>query len=65
MKIKDVIYAVGRSGFFNRDLAAIKAGVRADGFAYPGKPLSPGFEKIVQPRSQRAISTGIFDSMMM
>ena len=49
MKIKDVIYSVGRSGFFNRDLAAIKAGARADGFAYPGKPMSPGFAKIVQP----------------
>ena len=49
MKINDVVYSVGRSGFFNRDLAAIKAGARADGFAYPGKPVSPGFEKIVQP----------------
>jgi len=49
MKIKDVIPVVGRSGFFNRDLAAIKAGARADGFAYPGSPLSPGFQKIVQP----------------
>src|SRR5882724_5785226 len=49
MKIADVVYAIGRSGFFNRDLAAIKAGARADGFAYPGEPLSPGFTKIVQP----------------
>jgi methylaspartate ammonia-lyase len=49
MRINDVIYAVGRSGFFNRDLAAIKAGARADGFAYPGGPVSPGFTKIVQP----------------
>jgi methylaspartate ammonia-lyase len=49
MKIKDVIPVVGRSGFFNRDLAAVKAGARADGFAYPGKPVSAGFEKIVQP----------------
>ena len=49
MNIKDVIPVVGRSGFFNRDLAAVKAGARADGFAYPGKPLSPGFAKIVQP----------------
>ena len=49
MKVADVVYAVGRSGFFNRDLAAVKAGARADGFAYPGRPLSPGFEKIVQP----------------
>src|SRR5215472_6507509 len=49
MRIADIIPVVGRSGFFNRDLAAVKAGARADGFAYPGKPLSPGFEKIVQP----------------
>jgi methylaspartate ammonia-lyase len=49
MKIKDVISVAGRAGFFNRDLAAVKAGARADGFAYPGKPMSPGFEKIVQP----------------
>src|SRR5215467_3559983 len=49
MNIRDIIPVVGRSGFFNRDLAAVKAGARADGFAYPGKPLSPGFAKIVQP----------------
>jgi methylaspartate ammonia-lyase len=49
MKIIDVVPVVGRSGFFNRDLAAVRAGARADGFAYPGDPLSPGFEKIVQP----------------
>ena len=49
MQIRDVIPVVGRSGFFNRDLAAVKAGARADGFAYPGKPVTPGFEKIVQP----------------
>jgi methylaspartate ammonia-lyase len=49
MKIKDVVAVAGRSGFFNRDLAAVKAGARADGFAYPGAPLSPGFKKIVQP----------------
>jgi len=49
LKIQEVIPVVGWSGFFNRDLAAVKAGARADGFAYPGKPLSPGFAKIVQP----------------
>jgi len=34
-QVQDVIPVVGRSGFFNRDLAAVKAGARADGFAYP------------------------------
>ena len=38
MRIGDIIPVVGRSGFFNRDLAAIKAGARADGFAYRASP---------------------------
>jgi methylaspartate ammonia-lyase len=49
MNIADVICTVGRAGFFNRDLTAIKAGAKADGFAYPGRPVSPGFTRIVQP----------------
>src|ERR1700730_1164247 len=49
MNISDVICAAGRAGFFNRDLAAVKAGAKADGFAYPGRPVSPGFTRIVQP----------------
>ena len=49
MNIADVICAAGRAGFFNRDLAAVKAGAKADGFAYPGRPVSPGFTRIVQP----------------
>jgi methylaspartate ammonia-lyase len=32
-QIRDVIPVIGRAGFFNRDLAAVKAGARADGFA--------------------------------
>src|SRR3977135_3764649 len=49
MNIADVIAVSGRAGFFNRDLAAVKPGAKADGFAYPGKPVSPGFTRIVQP----------------
>ena len=49
MKIADVIAVAGRAGFFNRDLAAVKGGAKADGFAYPGTPVSPGFARIVQP----------------
>ena len=49
MNITDLICTIARGGFFNRDLAAIKAGAKADGFAYPGAPVSPGFNKIVQP----------------
>src|SRR2546425_2913961 len=49
MNIADVICVAARGGFFNRDLAAVKAGAKADGFAYPGQPTSPGFTRIVQP----------------
>src|SRR5436853_6922712 len=49
MNITDVICTAARAGFFNRDLAAVKAGAKADGFAYPGRPVSPGFTRIVQP----------------
>ncbi|HLI12058.1 MAG TPA: methylaspartate ammonia-lyase [Alphaproteobacteria bacterium] len=49
MKIKDVVYAIGRSGYVNKDLMAAKAGAEADGFIYRGKPVLPGFKKIVQP----------------
>src|SRR5207248_1015730 len=49
MNIADVIAVSGRAGFFNRDLAAVKTGAKADGFAYPGKPVSSGFTRVVQP----------------
>lgn len=49
MVIRDLICAVGRSGYFNKDLAAIKAGPKADGFAYRGSPATAGFEAIIQP----------------
>ena len=49
MIIRDLISAAGRSGYFNKDLAAIKRDPQADGFAYCGRPASPGFAAIVQP----------------
>lgn len=49
MRIKSVICSVGRSGYMHRDLMAMKAGARQDGFVFHGKPLSPGFKKIVEP----------------
>jgi methylaspartate ammonia-lyase len=48
MKIKDVVYAVGRAGYFNKDLAAVKAGAKANGTVYDGKPVTPGYTHIVQ-----------------
>ncbi|MPZ45266.1 MAG: hypothetical protein GEV05_18100 [Betaproteobacteria bacterium] len=50
MKIKDVICAVGRSGYMHRDLLAIKAGrAKPNGSLYDGAPMSPGFTRIIEP----------------
>jgi methylaspartate ammonia-lyase len=48
MKIRDVVYAVGRSGYFNKDLKAVKAGAKANGSFVEGQPMTPGYTHIVQ-----------------
>jgi methylaspartate ammonia-lyase len=48
MKIRDVVYATGRSGYFNKDLQAVKAGGKPNGSFVEGKPLTPGYTAIVQ-----------------
>ena len=49
MKIKDLICSVGNSGYYNWDLAGLKAGGQPDGFAFVGDPVTPGFTTLVQP----------------
>jgi methylaspartate ammonia-lyase len=52
LKVKDVICAAGRSGYMHRDLAAIKVGkAKPNGSLYDGEPMSPGFTRIIEPRS--------------
>ncbi len=48
MKIKQVICAPGRTGFYFDDQAAIKAGAAHDGAMYEGAPKTPGFSKVRQ-----------------
>jgi methylaspartate ammonia-lyase len=48
MKIRDVVFSVGQSGYLHRDLMAIKAGARADGFIFHGAPVLPGYKSIVE-----------------
>ncbi|MCL1795411.1 MAG: methylaspartate ammonia-lyase [Clostridia bacterium] len=48
MKIKNIICAPGRTGFFFDDQLAIKAGAKADGAAYHGVPITPGFLSVRQ-----------------
>src|SRR6185369_1203608 len=48
MKIRDVVYSQGLSGYFNKDLQAVKAGAKANGTFYEGQPLTPGYTHVVQ-----------------
>ena len=48
MKIKRVVCAKGRTGFYFDDQAAIKRGAKSDGNVYIGEPLTPGFSAIRQ-----------------
>ncbi len=48
MKIKKVICAKGRTGFFFDDQRAIKKGAKADGSAYIGEPVTAGFKAVRQ-----------------
>jgi len=48
MKIKKVLCSPGKTGFFFDDQKAIKGGAAADGAAYLGKPMTPGFRSVRQ-----------------
>jgi methylaspartate ammonia-lyase len=49
MHIEKVLTCQGISGYFNKDLAAVKAGAIPDGFISLGQPKTPGFHAITQP----------------
>jgi methylaspartate ammonia-lyase len=49
MYIEKVLTCKGLAGYFNKDLAAIKAGATPDGFTFRDRPLTPGFQAITQP----------------
>jgi methylaspartate ammonia-lyase len=48
MRVVDVCFARGTTGFFFDDQAAIKKGATRDGFVYRGEPSTSGFQKIRQ-----------------
>jgi methylaspartate ammonia-lyase len=49
MKIKNIVCAQGKTGFFFDDQKAIKSGAKNDGNYYEGKPLTQGFTSIRMP----------------
>jgi len=58
MKIIDMIFSEGKTGFFFDDQKAIKDGAKQDGFIYLGQPKLEGFEAIRQ--AGESISVIIF-----
>jgi len=48
VRIGDVVFVAGLSGYFNKDLRAVKAGAKANGSFLEGPPLTPGYTSIVQ-----------------
>ena len=48
MKITNIVCAPGRTGFYFDDQKAIKSGAVADGSAYVGEPMTPGFTSVRQ-----------------
>ena len=55
MKISKVICSAGVSGYFNKDLAAVRQGARQVGFGYIDPPVTPGFDAVIQPEELAAL----------
>lgn len=51
MKIRQIVTAIGHHGFAHKDLPAMKAGAKPNGFLFEGPTVLPGFRKIVQAGS--------------
>ncbi|MBQ7567917.1 methylaspartate ammonia-lyase [bacterium] len=48
MRIADVVFSKGNTGFFFDDQRAIKSGLGHDGFVYVGEAVTPGFTQVRQ-----------------
>lgn len=65
MKITDVIYVPGNSGYMIKDLAAIRAGrARANGIDMEGEPVTPGFRRILQPGEMVSVMLRLEDGQV-
>ena len=64
MKIVDLICSAGRSGYFNKDLAAVRGGARQEGFGYIDNPVTPGFTHVIQPGEALSIMLVLEDGQV-
>jgi methylaspartate ammonia-lyase len=61
VQVDSVIFAPGHGAFFYDDQAAIRAGASLDGFAYRGRPVTPGFQAIRVPARSLGIGLVLSD----
>ena len=64
MYIEKVLTAQGMAGYYNKDLAAIKAGARPDGFVFRDPPITPGFHAVTQPGEALSIMLLLSDQQV-
>lgn len=64
MKIKQLICAPGRTGFYFDDQKAIKQGASSDGNFYVGDPVTPGFSAIRQAGESIAVMLVLEDGQI-
>jgi methylaspartate ammonia-lyase len=62
--IADLIAVPGTAAFFFDDQAAIRAGAQRDGLTYPGRPVTPGFERIRQPATAVSVLLVLSDGQI-
>ena len=64
MKVEKVLTSAGLSGYYNKDLKAVKAGASPDGFVYHDPPLTPGFHTIMQPGQSLSVMLLLSDGQV-
>ncbi len=64
MRVKDVIFTKGLTGFYFDDQLAIKKGATQDGLVYEGEPLTEGFKSVRQPGESISIQIILEDGQV-
>ena len=64
MKIDNVLTCRSLSGYYNKDLMAVKAGATPDGFVYKDPPVTPGFHAVVQPGEALSVMLVLSDGQV-
>jgi len=64
VKIEKVLKCKCLSGYYNKDLGAIKAGASPDGFVFADPPVTPGFHAVTQPGEALSVMLVLSDGQI-